>query len=140
MFAVAGTLISTLVFGLLTYFLVIIHVVQRSALGPAPLTECMLYGADASPPQRVCPALLTENGRCTEMVAYIHFITRQEPIKVHGGEAAAPQNVCASPDVMPPYWHFFVKCPAFLTESTLRGAHRLRAVATECMHGLPRNG
>lgn len=45
-FAVAGTLLSTLVFGLLTYFLVIIHVVQRSALGPTPLTECMLYGAD----------------------------------------------------------------------------------------------
>lgn len=75
-FAVAGTLISTLVFGLLTYFLVIIHVVQRSALGPAPLTECMLYGADASSPQRVCPALLTENGRCIEMIAYIHLIKR----------------------------------------------------------------
>ena len=45
-FAVGGTFVSTLVFGLLTYFLVIIHVVSRSALGPAPLTECMLYGAD----------------------------------------------------------------------------------------------
>lgn len=45
LFAVAGTLISTLVFGLLTYFLLAIRVVRRSALGPAPLTECMLYGA-----------------------------------------------------------------------------------------------
>ena len=45
-FAVGGTFVSTLVFGLLTYFLVIIHVVSRSALGPAPLTECMLYGAE----------------------------------------------------------------------------------------------
>ena len=63
-FAVAGTLISTLVFGLLTYFLVIIHVVQRSALGPAPLTECMLYGTDASP-QRVFPAQ-PKNGKCIE--------------------------------------------------------------------------
>lgn len=45
LFAVAGTLISTLVFGLLTYFLLVIHVVRRSAFGPAPLTECMLYGA-----------------------------------------------------------------------------------------------
>ncbi|KAK9843766.1 hypothetical protein WJX81_005547 [Elliptochloris bilobata] len=44
-FAVGGTLVSTLVFGLLTYLLVVIHVVQHSALGPAPLTECMLYGA-----------------------------------------------------------------------------------------------
>jgi len=33
------------VFGLLTYFLLAIRVVRRSALGPAPLTECMLYGA-----------------------------------------------------------------------------------------------
>ena len=52
-FAVGGTFVSTLVFGLLTYFLVIIHVVSRSALGPAPLTECMLYGAH--PRSCLCP-------------------------------------------------------------------------------------
>ena len=49
-FAVGGTFVSALVFGLLTYFLVIIHVVSRSALGPAPLTECMLYGAGPGTP------------------------------------------------------------------------------------------
>jgi hypothetical protein len=40
----AGTFISTILFGLVTYFLVIIRVVKRSHLGPAPLVECMLYG------------------------------------------------------------------------------------------------
>lgn len=55
-FAVGGTFVSTLVFGLLTYFLVIIHVVSRSALGPAPLTECMLYGAD--PWSCLCPSAM----------------------------------------------------------------------------------
>ena len=40
----AGTFISTILFGLATYFLVLIRVVKRSHLGPAPLVECMLYG------------------------------------------------------------------------------------------------
>ena len=47
LFAVAGTFISTLLFGLATYFLVLIHVVHRSHLGTAPFVECMLYGAPA---------------------------------------------------------------------------------------------
>jgi hypothetical protein len=57
LFAVAGTLISTLVFGLLTYFLLAIRVVRRSALGPAPLTECMLYGAAAAGMQAAAAGL-----------------------------------------------------------------------------------
>jgi NhaP-type Na+/H+ or K+/H+ antiporter len=47
LFAVVGTLISTLLFGLATYFLVLIHVVRRSHLGTAPFVECMLYGERA---------------------------------------------------------------------------------------------
>lgn len=46
-FHCAGTLISTILFGLITYFLVLIGVVRRSHLGPAPLVECMLYGKSA---------------------------------------------------------------------------------------------
>lgn len=44
MFAVVGTIISTITFGLLTYLLVLLHVVNRKHLGTAPLIECMLYG------------------------------------------------------------------------------------------------
>lgn len=44
-FAVLGTVISTLVFGLLTYLLVLIRVVKRSHLGTNPLVDCLLYGA-----------------------------------------------------------------------------------------------
>ena len=43
-FAVPGTLISALLFGLVTYGLVAIKVVKRSNLGTAPLIECLLYG------------------------------------------------------------------------------------------------
>ncbi|KAK9915576.1 hypothetical protein WJX75_001018 [Coccomyxa subellipsoidea] len=45
LFAVVGTLISTILFGLVTYLLMLMHVVKRSHLGTAPLVECMLYGA-----------------------------------------------------------------------------------------------
>jgi sodium/hydrogen exchanger 8 len=44
LFAVLGTLISTIAFGLLTYLLVVLHIVKRSHLGTAPLIECFLYG------------------------------------------------------------------------------------------------
>ena len=44
LFAVAGTAISTLVFGLATYCLVLLRVVKRKHLGPQPLIECMLFG------------------------------------------------------------------------------------------------
>ncbi len=47
----AGTFISTILFGLITYFLVLIGVVRRSHLGPAPLVECMLYGESAFCPK-----------------------------------------------------------------------------------------
>lgn len=49
LFAVAGTFISTILFGLATYLLVIIRVVKPSHLGTAPLVECMLYGARQTP-------------------------------------------------------------------------------------------
>ena len=43
-FAVAGTIISALTFGLITYALVAINIVKRSHLGTAPVIECLLYG------------------------------------------------------------------------------------------------
>lgn len=46
-FAVPGTFISALFFGLFTYALVAIKVVKRSHLGTAPLIECLLYGEAA---------------------------------------------------------------------------------------------
>lgn len=45
LFAVGGTILSTLVLGLSTYLLVLLHIVQRKHLGPRPFIECMLYGA-----------------------------------------------------------------------------------------------
>lgn len=45
LFAVGGTLLSTLVLGLATYVLVLLHIVRRKHLGPRPFIECMLYGA-----------------------------------------------------------------------------------------------
>ena len=47
LFAVAGTFISALAFGILTYLLVVIGAVKRAHLGPAPLIECLLYGKTA---------------------------------------------------------------------------------------------
>jgi hypothetical protein len=47
MFAVVGTIISSVLFGLLTYLLVLLHIVKRKHLGTAPLIECMLYGEPA---------------------------------------------------------------------------------------------
>ena len=44
LFAVVGTAVSTLVFGLATYALVLLRVVKRKHLGPQPLIECMLFG------------------------------------------------------------------------------------------------
>eukprot|EP00891_Asterochloris_glomerata_P000623 jgi/Astpho2/623/Aster-04465 len=45
LFAVAGTFISALAFGILTYLLVVLGAVKRAHLGPAPLIECLLYGS-----------------------------------------------------------------------------------------------
>jgi NhaP-type Na+/H+ or K+/H+ antiporter len=47
-YAVLGTFISALVFGLGTYLLVLLHIVPRSHLGGAPLVECLMYGAAIS--------------------------------------------------------------------------------------------
>ncbi|KAK9809257.1 hypothetical protein WJX72_012251 [[Myrmecia] bisecta] len=44
-YAVFGTLISTLIVGLLTYAMVAMGIVKRAHLGTAPLIECFLYGA-----------------------------------------------------------------------------------------------
>ncbi len=49
LFAVVGTLVSTILFGLATYVLMLMHVVKRSHLGTAPLVECMLYGKQHVP-------------------------------------------------------------------------------------------
>ena len=46
LFAVVGTAVSTLVFGLATYALVLLRVVKRKHLGPQPLIECMLFGEE----------------------------------------------------------------------------------------------
>ena len=47
-YAILGTFISALVFGLCTYFLVLLGVVRRSHLGGAPFVECLAYGERAS--------------------------------------------------------------------------------------------
>ena len=44
-FAVVGTFISTLVFGLATWLLVLLRIVQRQHMGTSPLLSCLLYGA-----------------------------------------------------------------------------------------------
>ena len=49
LFAVVGTLVSTILFGLATYLLMLMHIVKRSHLGTAPLVECMLYGEQHVP-------------------------------------------------------------------------------------------
>lgn len=44
LFAVAGTIISTLVFAMSTYLLMAIGLVKRSNLGDNALVVCLLYG------------------------------------------------------------------------------------------------
>jgi len=44
LFAFVGTLIASFVFGLFTYLLVVIGVIERSHLGSNPLLESLLYG------------------------------------------------------------------------------------------------
>ena len=44
MFAVLGTFISALVFGLCTYLLVLLGIVRRSHLAGSPFVECLAYG------------------------------------------------------------------------------------------------
>ena len=43
-FAVAGTIISAVSFGTITYLMVLMGIVKRRHLGTAPIIECMLYG------------------------------------------------------------------------------------------------
>ena len=59
LFAVVGTLISTILFGLVTYLLMLMHVVKRSHLGTAPLVECMLYGEWPLPKWRLPASMHT---------------------------------------------------------------------------------
>ena len=47
-YAVLGTFISAIVFGLGTYFLVLLHIVNPSNLGAYPFAECLMYGAAIS--------------------------------------------------------------------------------------------
>lgn len=47
-YAVLGTLLSTLAFGLGTYMLVLLHIVSRSHMGGSPFAECLMYGAAIS--------------------------------------------------------------------------------------------
>ncbi|EFN57311.1 hypothetical protein CHLNCDRAFT_143932 [Chlorella variabilis] len=47
-YAVLGTFISALVFGLCTYLLVLIGLVRRSHLAGSPFVECLAYGAAIS--------------------------------------------------------------------------------------------
>jgi hypothetical protein len=44
MFAVLGTFISALVFGLCTYLLVLLGIVRRSHMAGSPFVECLAYG------------------------------------------------------------------------------------------------
>lgn len=60
MFAVLGTILSTLVFSLLTWLLVLVRVVKHQHLGSSPLLSCMLYGVLAWELQ-LCSALLLFN-------------------------------------------------------------------------------
>ncbi|KAL4430540.1 hypothetical protein ABPG77_005780 [Micractinium sp. CCAP 211/92] len=48
MFAVLGTFISALVFGLATYLLVLVGIVRRSHLAGSPFVECLAYGSAIS--------------------------------------------------------------------------------------------
>ena len=47
-FAVLGTFISAIVFGTVTYTLVLLHVISPASLGAAPFAECFMYGAAIS--------------------------------------------------------------------------------------------
>lgn len=47
-YAVLGTFISAITFGLGTYILVLLHIVSPSSLGSAPFAECFMYGAAIS--------------------------------------------------------------------------------------------
>eukprot|EP00887_Chlorella_sp_A99_P005897 scaffold1.g5897.t1 len=60
-YAILGTFISALVFGLATYVLVLIHLVSPSHLAGAPFIECLLYGSAISSIDPVATlAVLTE--------------------------------------------------------------------------------
>ncbi|PRW57911.1 sodium hydrogen exchanger variant 1 [Chlorella sorokiniana] len=47
-YAILGTFISALVFGLATYLLVLLGIVRRSHLGGSPFIECLAYGSAIS--------------------------------------------------------------------------------------------
>ncbi len=47
-YAVLGTFISAVVFGTVTYTLVLMHIISPKSLGAAPFAECFMYGAAIS--------------------------------------------------------------------------------------------
>ena len=49
-FAVFGTVISTLVFAIFTWVLAKLHIVSAAAIGTRPMTECLLYGVPVLKP------------------------------------------------------------------------------------------
>ncbi len=57
-FAVLGTVISTVVFGLFTWLLAKLHIVSAAAIGTRPLTECLMYGMCARVKVCVCYAYM----------------------------------------------------------------------------------
>ncbi|GAB4823231.1 hypothetical protein N2152v2_010277 [Parachlorella kessleri] len=48
MFAVVGTFISAIVFGVATYLLVLVGIVRRGHLAGSPFVECLMYGSAIS--------------------------------------------------------------------------------------------
>lgn len=54
---VVGTFISALVFGILTYILVVIGIVRRSHLAGSPFVECLMYGELHRCSERPCACL-----------------------------------------------------------------------------------
>ncbi|KAI8114397.1 hypothetical protein M9434_002522 [Picochlorum sp. BPE23] len=47
-YAVLGTVISAVTFGLGTYILVLLHIISPTSMGAAPFAECFMYGAAIS--------------------------------------------------------------------------------------------
>ena len=82
-FAVPGTFISALFFGLITYALVAIKVVKRSHLGTAPLIECLLYGEpyfNARVLSKTCNHLHSITLPCAVQCSAAHTLMGLEPV------------------------------------------------------------
>ena len=86
----AGTFISTILFGLVTYFLVIIRVVKRSHLGPAPLVECMLYGK----PDPSYHVQAYHSGFCVRMRDHVQTAILAICLDWNAGMQEGKGNVC----------------------------------------------